>query len=63
MGCLLDDLRAFVIYRSRQALDDCSPGRGGIMALDGTTRRETERLKAKWIAAEKARAGLRHAVV
>ena len=41
-------------------VDDCSPGRGG-MAQDGGTR--AERFLAKWMAAEKTRAGLRHAVV
>ena len=41
-------------------VDDCSPGRGG-MAQDGGTR--VEHFVAKWIAAEKTRAGLREAVV
>ena len=39
-------------------MDDYNPGRGG-MAQDGG---RVERFMAKWIAAEKARAGLRHAV-
>ena len=44
----------------RRLVDDCSPGRGG-MAQDGGTR--GEHFMAKWIVAEKARAGLRHTVV
>ena len=49
-------------YQRRPVVDDCSsPGRGEI-AQDGGTK-GAERFMAKWIAAEKARAGLRHAVV
>ena len=44
----------------RRPVDDCSPGRGGMAQNDGT-RGGT--FLAKWIAAEKARAGLRHTVV
>ena len=44
----------------RRPVDDCTPGQGG-MAQNGRTR--AEYFIAKWIAAEKARAGLRHAVV
>ena len=44
----------------RRPVDDCSPGRGG-MAHNGEIR--AEHFMAKWIAAEKAKAGLRHAVV
>ena len=43
----------------RRPGDDCSPGRGGI-AQNGGTR--AEHFMAKWIVAEKTRAGLRHAV-
>ena len=45
----------------RRPVDDCSPGRGG-MAQNGITRGGTVKM-AKWIAAEKNKAGLRHAVV
>ena len=55
MECFLDDLRAFGIYADQY----CSPGRGG-MSQDGGT---AERFMAEWIATEKARTGLRHAVV
>ena len=44
----------------RRPVDDCSPGRRG-MAQDFRTRGGT--FMAKWVAAEKARSGLRHAVV
>ena len=44
----------------RRPVDDCSPERGGMVQNDGI--REVEHFMAKWIAAEKARAGLRHAV-
>ena len=44
----------------RRPVDDCSPGRGG-MAEDGGTRGGT--FHGEWIAAEEAKAGLRHAVV
>ena len=46
----------------RRPVDDCSSGRER-MAQYGGTRREAERFMAKCIAAEKARAGLRPAVV
>ena len=46
------------LRNQRRPVDDCSPGRGG-MAQDGGKR--AERFMAKWIAAEKDRAGLRHA--
>ena len=50
-------------HQRRPAVDDCSPGRGG-MAQDDGTRGGTFH-KRKWINAtqEKTRAGLRHAVV
>ena len=41
-------------------VDDCSPGRGGWRR---TVEQGAERFMAKWTAAEKARAGLRHEVV
>ena len=44
----------------RRPVDDCSPRRGGI-AQYGSTR--VEIFMAEWIAAKKARAGVRHAVV
>ena len=58
MGCFLDDLRAFGINADQwtTAAQD-----------EGEWRRAVEQaaeyFMAKWIAAEKARAGLRHAVV
>ena len=45
----------------RRPVDDCSPGRGG-MAQNGRTRGGIF-FMAKWIVAEKTKAGLRHAVV
>ena len=58
MGCLLDDLRAFGINADQWA----------IAARDERECRKTaelgaERFMAKWIAAEKVRAGLRLALV
>ena len=44
----------------RRPVDDRSPGRGEIAQDD---RRRGGKFMAKWITAEKARAGLRHAVV
>ena len=54
MGCYLDDLRAFGIHADQwtTAAQD-----------EGEWRRTAEYFLSKWIAAEKARAGLRHAVV
>ena len=43
----------------RRPVDECSPGRGGIAQDDP---QEAERFMAKWIAAEKVRAGQRHVV-
>ena len=57
-GCFLDNLRAFGINadeRTTAAQDEGEWRR--------TTEQEAERFMAKWIAAEKAKAGLRHAVV
>ena len=58
MGCLLDDLRAFDTnaYQCATAVQDEREWRK-------TVEQGTELFMAKWIAAEKARAGLRHAVV
>ena len=45
----------------RRPADDCSPGREGEWRI--TAEQGAERFMAKWIAAEKARAGLRHTFV
>ena len=45
----------------RRPMDDCSPGRGGEWRR--TAEQRAEHFMAKWIAAEKAKAGLRHAEV
>ena len=58
MGCFLDDLRAFGINVDQwttAAKDDGEWRR--------TTEQGAEHFMAKWIAAEKIKAGLRHAVV
>ena len=54
MGCFLDDLRAFGINADQwtTAAQD-----------EGEWRKTAEHFMAKWIAAEEASAGLRHAVV
>ena len=54
MGCFLDDLRAFGINADQwtTAAQD-----------EGEWRRTAVHIMAKWIAAEKTKAGLRHAVV
>ena len=44
----------------RRPVDNCSPGRGGWRR---TAEQGAKCFMAKWIAAEKARAGLGHAVV
>ena len=58
MGCFLDDLRAFGINVNQwtTAAQDEEEWRG-------TVEQGEEHFMAKWIAAEKAKAGLRHAVV
>ena len=43
----------------RRPVDDCSPGRG---EMRRTAEQGAEHFMAKWIAADKAKAGLRHAV-
>ena len=54
MACFLDDLRAFGINTDQWTT----------AAQDGgESEQGAERCMAKWIAAEKSRAGLRHAVV
>ena len=58
MGCFLDDLRAFginVVQWTTEAQDKGEWRR--------TAEQEADRFMAKWIAAAKARAGLRHAVL
>ena len=58
MGCFLDDLRAFGINADQWTTAAQDEGKWRRTAEPGA-----ERFIAKWIAAEKARAGLRHAVV
>ena len=58
MGCFLDDLRALGINADQwtTAAQDAGEWRR-------TAEKGAERFMAKWITAEKARAGLRHALV
>ena len=58
MGCFPDDLRAFDINADQwtTAVQDKGEWRR-------TAERGAEHFTAKWIAAEKAKTGLRHAVV
>ena len=58
MGCFLDDLRAFGINADQWTTAAQDEGEWRWTAEQGA-----EGFMAKWIAAEKARAGLRHAVV
>ena len=58
MGCFLDDLRAFGINADQWTTAAQDDGEWRRTAEQGT-----EDFMAKWIAAEKARAGLRYAVV
>ena len=58
MGCFLDDLRAFGIKADLWTTS--APDKG---KWRRTMEQEAERFMAKWIAAEKAGAGLRYAVV
>ena len=58
MRCFLDDLRAFGINADQGMTAD--QGEGGWRR---TAEQGAEHFMAKWIAAEKARAGLRRAVV
>ena len=56
MGCLLDDLRAFDIKTDQWTI--AAQDEGGWLR---TAKQGAERFMAKWIAAERARAALRHA--
>ena len=58
MGCLLHDLRAFGINIDQRTTAAQDEGEWRKTAEQGA-----KRFMEKWIAAEKARAGLRHAVV
>ena len=58
MGCVLDDLRAFGVNADQWTTAAQDEGEWRRTAEQGT-----ERFTAKWIAEEKNRAGLRHAVV
>ena len=60
MGCFLDDLRAFSGINANQSLDDAAQDEG---EWRRTAEQGAEHFMAKWIAAEKNKAGLRHAVV
>ena len=57
MGCFLDDLRAFGIDAEQWTTAAQDEGEWQKTAEQGA-----ERFMAKWIAADKVRAGLRHAV-
>ena len=57
-GCFLDDLRAFGIKADQRTTAAQDEGK-----WRRTAEQRAERFVAKWIAAEKTRAGLRHAVV
>ena len=58
MGCFLEDLRAFGINADQRTTAAQDEGKWRRTAEQGA-----EHFMAKWIAAEKARAGLRHAVI
>ena len=58
IGCFLDDLRAFGINPYQWTIAAQAEGEWRRTAVQGA-----EHFMAKWIAAEKAKAGLRHAVV
>ena len=58
MGCFLDDLRAFDINADQWTTAAQDEGEWRRTAEQGA-----EYFMAKWIVAEKAKAGLRHAVV
>ena len=57
MGCFEDDIRAFCISADQWTTATQDEGEWCRTAEQGA-----ERFMAKWVAAEKARAGLRHAV-
>ena len=58
MGCLVDDLRAFGLNT-----DQWKTAAQSEREWRRTAEQWAEHFEAKWIAAEEARAGLRHAVV
>ena len=58
MGCFLDDLRAFGINADQWTTAAQDEGE-----WRKTTEQGAEHFMAKWIATEKVKAGLRHAVV
>ena len=58
MGCFLDDLIAFGINANQWTTAARDEGK-----WRRTAERRAEHFKAKWIVAEKAKAGLRHTVV
>ena len=58
MGCFLDDLRAFGINANQWTTAAQDEGEWRRTAEQGA-----EHFMAKWIVAEKTKAGLRHAVV
>ena len=58
MGCLLDDLRVFGIHPDKWTIAAQDEGEWHKMA-----KQEAEVFMTKWIAAERARAALRHAVI
>ena len=57
MGCLLDDLRAFGINADQWTIMTAAQDEG---EWRQTAEQRAERFMAKWIAADKARAGLRY---
>ena len=58
MGCFMDDLKAFGINA-----DQCTTAAQDEGEWPRTAQQGAEHFMAKWIAAEKIKAGLRHAVV
>ena len=58
MGCFLDDLRPYGINADQWTTATQDEGE-----WRRTAERAAEHFMAKWIVAEKAKAGLRHAVV
>ena len=58
MGCLLDNLRAFGINADQWTTAVLNEG-----GWRNTVEQGAERFMVKWIAAEKARSGLRHIVI
>ena len=59
-GCLHDDLSAFGINANQWTMTVAAQDKG---EWRKTAEQGAKRFMAKWIAAEKVRAGLRHAVV